>query len=149
MCYIIGEVLFMSHDTDRLCIHPVTCSACPPCSAKVDLCLWCTWWHMCHPPLPTRVEFMQMWKWGCGRTACHTSSVFTGSATQLDSYFVSDGSEVVRQEREASSICTCHLGGVWLHSTRHPCSSLAATQDWLGDMFWDLVSGSEAVSGRV
>lgn len=42
-----------------------------------------------------------------------------------------------------SSSCTC-LWGVRLQGMCHPWSSFAATQGWMCDMFWDLVSGSEA-----
>lgn len=44
---------------------------------------------------------------------------------------------------------TGHLGGVWSHSMCHPCSSFAAAQGRLGDIFWDLVSGIRGtVSGK-
>lgn len=44
---------------------------------------------------------------------------------------------------------TGHLGGVWSQSMCHPCSSFAAAQGLLGDMFWDLISGIRGtVSGK-
>lgn len=75
-------------------------------------------------------------------TASHTSSVFTGSATQL----ASDCQRCLRgaKARVKSIGCTCRLWGVRLLGMRHPWSAFPATQGWLDGVFWDLVSGSEA-----
>lgn len=75
-------------------------------------------------------------------TACHTSPVFTGSATQL----ASDCQWWLRgaKARVRSISCTCRPWGVWLLGMHHPWSTFPATQGWLDGMFWDLVSGSEA-----